>query len=116
MKPRNEKDSLHDLINTLEQRRSRQLELLKEQLHDVRDSMTPLNLIKRLFHKAVNPPIKDKINQDPASLCLGFISKKLQEGNSPTSFKKIFWSLVRFGATHLFSKQIDTLKSKLKIP
>lgn len=115
MKTKNETDSLNDLIILVEQKRAYELELLKEQLHLVGESLDPLNLIKSVFHEVVDAPeIKNNLVNSAIGLFTGFISKKLLTGNSHNSLKKILGILIQFGVTNVVSKHSDDLKTIVK--
>ena len=115
MKNKNETALLKEWIIIIEQKRANELELLKNQFLAVRESLTPSNLIKNLFHDiAHSPEIKRNMATSAIRFCTGFISKKLIIGHSSNSFKKVLGSLVQFGTTTILSKHFYDLKSKAK--
>lgn len=115
MKTKNETDSLNDLIILVEQKRAYELELLKEQLYLVSESLDPINLIKNVFHEVVDSPeIKNNLVNSAIGLFTGFISKKVLTGNSHNSFKRVLGTLIQFGVTNVVSKHSDDVKTIVK--
>lgn len=115
MKTKNETDSLNDLIILVEQKRAYELELLKEQLYLVSESLDPINLIKNVFHEVVDSPeIKNNLVNSAIGLFTGFISKKALTGNSHNSFKRVLGTLIQFGVTNVVSKHSDDVKTIVK--
>lgn len=78
MKKESKESSLNEEIRMLENRQARQLQSLKEQLHDTYQSLQPLNLIRDTLFKAVaSPGIRTNALRYAAVITTGFLLKKI---------------------------------------
>jgi hypothetical protein len=111
MKTKNETDLLHELIITTKIKQAYELELLKEELHGVCESLKPFNLIKNIFQEATDSPeLKQNLTSNAIGLGTGFLFKKLITGNSKYFGKKILGTVIQFGVANLVSKHFDAIK------
>ncbi len=111
MKTKNETAELNALIITLKKKRAFELDLVKNQLHDVCESLTPSNLIKEVFHEVTHSPeIKNTLTDNAIGLGTGFLFKKLFVGNSDNFGKKIVGTFIQFGLANIVTKHLDQIK------
>jgi hypothetical protein len=81
MKNKNATDALNETITLLENKRAEELQLLKEQLHLVRDNLKPINLIKSTFHEITSSPyIKKNIISNTIGITAGYLVKNILFG------------------------------------
>ena len=115
MKTKNETDLLNELIITTRNKRAYELELLKEELHGVCESLKPFNLIKEVFQDATHSPeLKHNLTNGAIGLGTGFLIKKLVTGNSKNFGKKILGTVIQFGVANFVSKHLDEIKTVTK--
>lgn len=111
MKTKNETDLLNELIITLKKKRAYELDLVKNQLHEVCESLTPSNLIKSVFHDVTHSPeIKNTLTDNAVGLGTGFLFKKLVVGDSHNFGKKILGTAIQFSVANFVSKHLDEIK------
>ena len=112
MKTKNETDLLNELIISTRNKRAYELELLKEELHGVCESLKPFNLIKNVFQEVVNSPeLKHNLTNSAIGLGTGFVLKKLVTGNSKNFGKKVLGNVIQFGVANFVSKHLDEIKT-----
>lgn len=111
MKTKNETAELNEFIITLKKKRAFELDLVKNQLHEVCESLTPSNLIKEVFHEVTHSPeIKNTLTDNAIGLGTGFLFKKLFVGNSDNFGKKIAGTFIQFGVANIVAKHLDEIK------
>jgi hypothetical protein len=111
MNTKNETDLLNELIINLKLKRAYELDLIKNQLHEVCESLTPSNLIKDVFHDITHSPeIKNNLTDVVIGLGTGFLFKKIFVGNSHHRGKKIVGTLIQFGVANIVTKHLDEIK------
>jgi hypothetical protein len=105
MKKINETDALNELILTTEKQRAYELILVKEQFHDIYESLKPANLIKNAFHNMTSSPgIKSDMVNSAIGIGSGLLSKKLLVGNSHNPIKSLVGNVAQFAVANLVSK------------
>ncbi|MBC7888875.1 MAG: hypothetical protein H7Z13_13440 [Ferruginibacter sp.] len=108
----NNATDLKAAILELEDRKRREKELLVENFHAFKESLSPVNLIKSSFVKVRETPgLAGNILKASVGLGVGFLSKRLLIGKAPGLFKKIVGSAVEMGIAGLVAKNSDTIKS-----
>lgn len=111
MKTKNETDLLIELIIATKKKRAHELGLIKNQLHEVCESLRPGNLIKSVFYEVTNSPeIKNNLTNSAIGFGTGTFLKNLFIGNSHNFGKKILGILIQFGTANVVSKHFDEIK------
>ena len=109
---KNETDALNEAIIALQEKRAKELALLKEQLYTTYESLKPINLIKSTFREvSSSPEINNNILGNAIGIGTGFISKKLWMGSSHNPVKRIFGTLIQFAVASVVSKYSDGIKN-----
>lgn len=107
----NETESLNIAIVLLQDKRKRELELLKEQFHDTYESLRPINLIKNAFNEVSSPNVQGSLVDNAIGLGTGYLSKKIVVGRSRNPLRKLMGTLLQFAITNVVSKNADGIKS-----
>jgi hypothetical protein len=103
---------LKDAILLLEERRSFQGQVLKEDFFVIVESIKPVNIIRNTFSEVVSSPdLIGSILSTTLGLTAGFLSKRTLIGASGNLFKKLFGTLLQLGVTTLFVRNPGTVKS-----
>lgn len=111
MKNKNKAEILSQAISLLEEKKSQEWKLLKEQFHIAYESMKPLNLIKNTFHEvASSPELKDNLISNAIGLTTGYLSKKILVGSTRNPIKNVIGSLIQFAITNLVSRHSGLIK------
>jgi hypothetical protein len=110
---KNRTDTLKESISLLEKRQAEELILLKEQFHDVYESLKPINQIKDALHGIARlPDIKNVIISNAIGLTTGYLSKKVMVGGSHNPLKKLLGTFLQFAIANAVSKHSGTIKTK----
>ncbi len=112
MKKNSPNNSLDEAIALLETKRDQELNQLKEQLHEVHESLKPINLIKDTF-KAVtaSPDIKKGIGKTAIGAASGFLVKSILFRNSYNPLKVIASMVLQSVAAGIASNNSDKIES-----
>jgi len=111
MKTKSETEVLNELIMRVQKKRENEFELLKNNLHDVCESLRPLNLIKSVFTEVANSDeIKNNLTNNVVGLGTGFLLKKILLGSSDNFSQKILGLVIQFGVAKVVSKNFDDIK------
>lgn len=103
---------LKESIALLEAKRERELFELKEQFHEVKESLNPINLIKNSFKSiTTSPDIKSGIDKTVIGLFSGFLVKNLVFRNSYNPIKIATSIGLQILTASLASKNSDKIKS-----
>ena len=98
-------DSLNTAIFLLENRQSLELELLKEQIDHVGESIKPVNLVKSAFKELTSSPdMKNDLLAAVAGISAGYLSKKMMVGNSHNPIKRLMGIFLEAGIAKIVSK------------
>lgn len=112
---KNETDALSERIRGLEEKRAKELKLLRAQLNTTQESLKPSNLIKSTLKDiTTSSELKSNILGNIIGLGTAIISKKLFIGGSHNSLKNIFGTLLQFAVGNVVSKRAKGIKSKVK--
>jgi hypothetical protein len=107
----NETDALSDAILVLQDRRNKELLVLREQFQITYESLRPINLIKSTFKDiTTSAGIKNNIVGNVIGIGTGFLSKKILVGSSNNPLKKIFGTLVQFATANVVSNHSDGIR------
>lgn len=103
---------LRQAIIALEQAQLTQAEGLKEQLHVVQESFKPVNLIKStLKEMSAMPEVQDKMLTIPVALATGYISKKLFEGQTHSTVRKVLGTALMMTVTDTINKNPEAIRT-----
>ncbi|GAB2616761.1 hypothetical protein GCM10027035_11410 [Emticicia sediminis] len=103
---------LKERITFLEDRQSREIVLLKEQVHVTYESLKPMNFLKDTIEEFTSQPnLKKNIFDGIASISTGYLSKKLFVGTSNNPVKKLAGTLFQVAVTTLVAGNSDKLKA-----
>lgn len=107
----NETDRLDNTIMVLEEKRTRELELLKEHLDVTYESLKPVSFIKRAFKEvSSSPDMKNHVFGNVIGLGTGFLFKKLWVGKSHNPIKILIGTVAQFAVANVVSKYADNIK------
>lgn len=109
---RKEQDNLKEAISLLKKKQALELQLLKEQVHTVHESIKPMNIIKKAFTQVTAAPdIKNNIIGSIIGLASGYVSKKIFIAGSHNPITRILGTLLQIGITNVAAKNADTIKT-----
>jgi hypothetical protein len=103
---------LKTAIAQLEQKKSGEWHLLKEQLHTTQESLKLKNIIKSTFKGAMSSPdLKSSILNTAVGLTTGFVTKKLLIGKTINPLKKLLGIVVEMAVANNVVKNADGIRS-----
>ncbi len=109
---KNLKELLEFRILELEAQQKENLILLKEDLHEIVENLTPLNLIKNVIGGEITTEnIGQNILNDAIGISSGYLSKKLMFGSSNNPVKKVMGSMFQFIVAKFVSNQSDRIEA-----
>ncbi|MDF2452577.1 MAG: hypothetical protein K0S26_2081 [Bacteroidota bacterium] len=115
MKKETALDVLRRDIVKLEAKRSEDLHLLKEQLHEAYESIKPVNLIKGIFKSATeSPEITNSLSKAAIGVTSGHLIKKLLFGSSHNPLKKLAGAAIQAIVTNVVSNNSEKITEKGK--
>lgn len=107
----NSKD-LQAAIIELEKRKVIQESLLKEHFHVVKESMSPLNIIKRQFSKITHTPeISNGVMKTVAGVGIGLLTKNMFLGKAIPLVKSLMGNAVETSVDKSIKHGADTIKA-----
>lgn len=107
----NSKD-LQAAIIELEKRKVIQESLLKEQFHLFKESMSPLNIIKRQFSKITHTPeISNGVMKTVAGVGIGLLTKNMFLGKAIPLVKSLMGNAVETSVDKSIKHGADTIKA-----
>lgn len=107
----NSKD-LQTAIVELEKRRVIQESLLKEQFHLFKESMSPLNIIKRQFSKITHTPeISNGVMKTVAGVGIGLLTKNMFLGKAIPLVRSLMGNAVETSVDKSIKHGADTIKA-----
>ena len=99
-------------IIELEKRRVIQESLLKEQFHNVKESMKPLNMIKRTFSNITHTPeISNGVMKTVAGVGIGLLTKNMFLGKAIPLVKSLMGESVEKSVDKSIKHGADTIKA-----
>lgn len=111
MKTKNETELLNELIIITKKKRANELELIRDQLHEICESLRPCNLIKNAIQDLTNSSeTKNNLANNAIGLGAGTFVKDLFMGSSNNFGKKILGTIIQFSVANLVSKHFDAIK------
>ncbi|CAH0997949.1 hypothetical protein EMA8858_04084 [Emticicia aquatica] len=109
---KNESEALRETIRLLENQQTKELIILKEQLHLTYESLRPINLLKNTFTDVTSSPdLQDTVVNNVIGLTTGYLSKKVLLGSSHNPIKSMFGTLLQFGVANVVSNHSETIKA-----
>ncbi len=103
---------LKNAISLLEQKRTGEGNLIKQELHDVYESLKPVNLIKNTFNEfTAMPEFKDNVLNATLGLVAGYIAKTVMVRSTHNPFKKLFGIVLEIGVAKIVAKNSEGIKS-----
>ncbi|MDF2449794.1 MAG: hypothetical protein K0R26_2298 [Bacteroidota bacterium] len=115
MKKETALDVLRKDIVKLEARRSEDLHLLKEQIHETYESLKPVNLIKGIFKSATDSPeISTGLTKAAMGVTSGHLIKRLLFGTSHNPLKRMAGAAVQAIVTNIVSNNSEKIADKGK--
>lgn len=103
---KNEYENLKEAIALLKKKKRVERNLLNEYMHDVQESLKPINLIKGLFNQPHNSSLLDTV----IGMGTGYLSKKVFVGGSHNIFKKGLGVLMQMGVEKFTAGNTDSIK------
>lgn len=108
----NNATDLQSAIVELEKRKVIQESLLKEQFHETRESLKPLNLIKSSFSKLTHTPeIRDGVFKTVAGVGIGLLTKNMFLGQAIPLVKSLVGKSVEESVDKTIKNGADTIKA-----
>jgi hypothetical protein len=110
---KNIKEQLEFRILELEVQQKENLQLLKEDLQEIVENLTPLNLIKNVIadSEISSENIGQNILNDAIGISSGYITKRLMFGSSNNPVKKVMGSMFQFIVAKFVSKQSERIEA-----
>lgn len=97
MRTNSEMNQLLQKINLLKEKQELELQLLKSQYELTRESLKPINLIKKiLLEKVVATSLKGNLVNMGLGLTTNFLIKKMESNTNDSKIKKIICSALKF--------------------
>lgn len=110
--------TLTDLENTIQKLENKKTEewlILKEEVYNTYNSLKPVSLIKSTLHGlAVDPDFKGDVLNASMSLAAGFVSKRIAIGSTTNPFKQLLGTLLQMGVTRIVAKNADEIKTSTR--
>lgn len=104
--------SLDKRISELEQQIAGEKSALKNQFHELKESLRPGNIIKDAFREvSESNELKSNIINYAITMAAGALSRKVTVGSSHNLIRKVLGSVVQFGVSALVSRKADTIKN-----
>lgn len=104
--------TLKNAILNLENNRTNEETLLKEQFKLTYESLKPINVIKSIFTEAVESrELKDSLISTSVGLAAGLLSKILFQGGTKSPLKKLLGTVFMFGMTNVIVKNPEAVKT-----
>ena len=99
-------------IQLMEEEQAFKLQLLKEDFHQVYESLKPANLIKNTLKEVSSSPyLINNLLSASVGLAAGYVSKKAITGRSHNIIIRSLGVLLQFGITNLIAKNPQAIKS-----
>lgn len=105
---------LRNAIKVLEVEQSAQELLVKEQLHEVYESLRPVNIIRGTIKDLISfstSSITGNLAGTAIGAAGGFLLKRLFVGSSGNIFRKLFGNILQLGVTNIASKKSESINS-----
>jgi len=111
---KNETDALSERILDLEEKRAKELRLLRTQLETTKESLKPFNLIKSTISEiSSSSEIKNNIIGSAIGIGTAVLSKKLMMFGSHNPIKNAIATLFQFAIGNVVSRNANEMKSKV---
>ena len=112
MKKRSYTDQLQDAIQLLEAEQNLRLHLLKDDFHQVYESLKPANLINNTLKEvSASPYLINNLLSATVGLAAGYVSKKAITGRSHNIFVRSLGTILQFGITNIIAQNPKAFKS-----
>jgi len=110
---KNLKEQLEFRILELEVQQKENLLFLKEDLQEIVENLTPLNLIKNVIadSEISSENIGQNILNDAIGISSGYITKRLMFGSSTNPVKKVMGSMFQFIVAKFVSNQSERIEA-----
>jgi hypothetical protein len=110
---KNIKEQLEFRILELEVQQKENLQLLKEDLQEIVENLTPLNLIKNVIadSEISSENIGQNILNDAIGISSGYITKRLMFGSSNNPVKKVMGCMFQFIVAKFVSNQSERIEA-----
>jgi uncharacterized protein YlbG (UPF0298 family) len=110
---KNIKEQLEFRILELEVQQKENLQLFKEDLQEIVENLTPLNLIKNVIadSEISSENIGQNILNDAIGISSGYITKRLMFGSSNNPVKKVMGSMFQFIVAKFVSNQSERIEA-----
>jgi hypothetical protein len=110
---KNIREQLEFRILELEVHQKENLQMLKEDLQEIIENLTPLNLIKNVIadSEISSENIGQNILNDAIGISSGYITKRLMFGSSSNPVKKVMGSMFQFIVAKFVSNQSERIEA-----
>ncbi|MGM0582703.1 MAG: hypothetical protein ACQETL_18645 [Bacteroidota bacterium] len=112
---KNETDTLNERIRVLKEKRTEELNLLREQFQTTQESLKPFNLLKTTIKEiSTSAEIKSNLLGTVIGLGAAVISNKFLIGRSINPIKNFIGTLLQFTIGNVISNRTKEVKSKVE--
>ncbi len=107
-------EELKIAIVLLEQKRSEEKAVLKEQFSVVAENLRPVNILKRTIHEIAGSfDFKNQLVHTGAGLLAGYFTRKAMVRSSSNPFIRLAGVALQYGVTNYISQNSDVLGNKV---
>ena len=107
-------EELKIAIVLLEQKRSEEKAVLKEQFSVVAENLRPVNILKRTIHEiAGSIDLKNQLLHTGVGLLAGYFTRKVLVRASSNPFLKLAGVALQYGVTNYISQNSDVLGNNI---
>lgn len=105
---------LRDEIRLLEGKQKIQVQAMKEQFINVRESLRSVNLLKTTFKEAISSPdLASNLLNAAVGLGAGILSKKMFIGSTHNPIKRLFGTLLEAGIATIITTKGDSIRNSI---
>lgn len=106
------KAELQDAIQMLEAEQAIKLKLMREDFHQIYESLKPANLIENTLKDiAASPYLANNLLSASVGLAAGYLSKIAVTNRSSNKLKKFLGAFLQFGITNIIAQNPKAVKS-----
>ena len=105
---------LKDVIQQLEYQRKIELDMLKDNMHQIVESLKPVNIVRGMVQNiSSSPGLVNAVINTATGLISGYFSKKIysKSSNANPIKKYVVGNLLQIGVSRLITRNFDTVRS-----
>jgi len=109
-------DSLKHTIKVLEDDQAVKGDLVKKQFDLVAENLTPANIVKNTFNKAIaSPKLVENVLGLTTGLATGYLTKKIAVGSKGNLLKRFLGASIQLGVTTFVAQHPKAIKSSVLV-